>query len=76
MATNSEPEPFINGSNSMQAQPAKTAKALQVPSDRIVSIEHPCIVKNVDKGVKSLGGEAQVKNVGGLTEQAFHRLPF
>ncbi|MBE7181655.1 MAG: hypothetical protein INR71_10700 [Terriglobus roseus] len=29
----------------------------------IVAIEHPCIVKNVDKGLKSLGGPDRVEEV-------------
>ena len=48
-----------------------TAKVFHVPGDRIVSVEHPCIVKDIDKGVKSLGGEAQVKNVGRSRWQHF-----
>jgi len=40
-----------------------TAPFYSVPEERIVSIEHPCIVKNFDNGFKSLGGEAQIKQV-------------
>lgn len=32
---------------------------------RIVSIEHPAVVKNFGRGFKSLGGEAQLKHVSG-----------
>ncbi|OJD33022.1 rna polymerase iii transcription factor subunit [Diplodia corticola] len=32
------------------------SSALLVPPDAVVSIEHPCIVKNIDNGIKSLGG--------------------
>ncbi|KAK3679898.1 tau 95 subunit of transcription factor TFIIIC [Recurvomyces mirabilis] len=42
---------------------AQTAPTYTVPLQRIVSIEHPCIIKNLEKGVKSLGGEAQIKHV-------------
>ena len=34
-----------------------------VPQQRIVSIEHPCIVANLDNALKSLGGEQQLKDV-------------
>ena len=37
-----------------------------VPRRRIVSIEHPCIVKNLDNGLKSLGGEPQLKDVSAV----------
>ncbi|OQO15111.1 hypothetical protein B0A48_00493 [Cryoendolithus antarcticus] len=33
-----------------------------VPRERIVSIEHPCIVRNFDNGIESLGGEPQLKH--------------
>ncbi|KAK8208172.1 RNA polymerase III transcription factor IIIC subunit-domain-containing protein [Phyllosticta capitalensis] len=33
-----------------------SAPALAVPRDHVVSLEHPCIVKNIDNGLKSLGG--------------------
>lgn len=37
---------------------------LDVPSEHVVSLEHPCIVNNIDKGLKSIGGEHNVKHVG------------
>ncbi|GAB7360607.1 hypothetical protein MBLNU230_g0487t1 [Neophaeotheca triangularis] len=40
-----------------------TAPTFEVPSDRIVSIEHPCIIRNLDNGIKSLGGEPQIRNL-------------
>jgi len=40
-----------------------TAQSHTVPELRIVSVEHPCIVKNFDKGFKSLGGEQHLKHV-------------
>ena len=39
------------------------APTYNVPQDRLVSIEHPCIIRNLDNGIKSLGGEAQMKHV-------------
>jgi len=38
-----------------------------VPQDRIVCIEHPCIIRDVDQGVKSLGGEHHLQKVGHLS---------
>ncbi|KAK5166533.1 tau 95 subunit of transcription factor TFIIIC [Saxophila tyrrhenica] len=35
----------------------------QVPPTQIVSIEHPCIIKNFHNGFNSLGGEQQLKHV-------------
>jgi hypothetical protein len=40
-----------------------TAPFYAVPQERVISIEHPCIVRNFDNGVKSLGGEPQMKHV-------------
>ena len=34
-----------------------------VPEVQLVSIDHPCIVKNFDIGFKSLGGEQQIKHI-------------
>ena len=60
------PSTYAMDSTDSRSQP-ETAETLTVPQERIVCVEHPCIVKNIDKGVKSLGGEGQVKNVGTLT---------
>lgn len=37
---------------------------LAVSSDRVVSVEHPSIIKDIDKGLHSLGGEHHIKHVG------------
>ncbi|KAI7207016.1 hypothetical protein KC365_g16798, partial [Hortaea werneckii] len=34
-----------------------------VPQASIVSVEHPCIINNLDNALRSLGGEAQLKHV-------------
>jgi general transcription factor 3C polypeptide 5 (transcription factor C subunit 1) len=39
------------------------APKLQIPSRAVSVVEHPCIVKNVDKGVVSLGGEVKLSKV-------------
>ena len=41
----------------------ESASSYDVPEERIVSIEHPCIVKNFSNAFKSLGGEQQLKHV-------------
>ena len=52
-------------SDIMEAADSPTSRFYIVPGERVVSIEHPCIVKNFDNGVKSLGGEPQMKHVSG-----------
>ena len=42
---------------------APATSSLGVPQDRVVCIEHPCIIKNIDNGVKSLGGEHHLQKV-------------
>lgn len=39
--------------------------ALTVPVERaqLALVEHPCIVRNVERGIKSLGGEHQLEEV-------------
>ena len=40
-----------------------------VPKTKIVSVEHPYIIKNLDKGVTSLGGTANLNTVRVLFTQ-------
>lgn len=35
-----------------------------VPSKPIVSVEHPFIIKNINKGIESLGGPHKLQRVG------------
>jgi general transcription factor 3C polypeptide 5 (transcription factor C subunit 1) len=49
----------------MELADSSTAPFYIVPHERVVSIEHPCIVRNFDNGIKSLGGEPQMKHVSG-----------
>lgn len=39
------------------------ASWLSIPSRAISVVEHPCIVKNVDKGITSLGGPVKLSKV-------------
>lgn len=43
---------------------ARPAEWLDLPQNRVIAIEHPCIVNDIDKGLKSLGGENLIKTVG------------
>jgi general transcription factor 3C polypeptide 5 (transcription factor C subunit 1) len=55
------------GSHSPRASPAAAEQQitpwLPVNSQPLVVIEHPCIIKNVDKGIKSLGGAVRLGQV-------------
>ncbi|OCK79740.1 hypothetical protein K432DRAFT_426275 [Lepidopterella palustris CBS 459.81] len=42
---------------SRDASSPATSPWLHVSSQAVVSVEHPCIIKNIDKGIQSLGGE-------------------
>lgn len=46
----------------------RIAEVHGVPGPRIVALEHPGIIKNFDNGLKSLGGEAQLKHVSSVFE--------
>jgi general transcription factor 3C polypeptide 5 (transcription factor C subunit 1) len=37
---------------------------MQVPARSVAVVEHPCILKNLDKGLVSLGGPAKLSKVG------------
>jgi len=39
------------------------APLLPIPCRAISVVEHPCIVKNVDKGITSLGGPVKLSKV-------------
>lgn len=50
-------------SGDMEPAQSSTAPVYTVPQERVVSIEHPCVVRNFDNGIKSLGGEPRMKHV-------------
>ena len=55
--------------SAINGRPGDTvAPTYPVPPERVVSIEHPCIVRTFDNGVKSLGGEPQLKHVSSLSD--------
>lgn len=39
------------------------APRLQIPARAISVVEHPCIVKNIEKGIASLGGPVKLSKV-------------
>jgi general transcription factor 3C polypeptide 5 (transcription factor C subunit 1) len=38
---------------------------LSIPTRAISMVEHPCIIKNIDKGITSLGGPVKLSQVRG-----------
>lgn len=36
---------------------------LSMSADRVVTVEHPSLIKDIDKGLQSLGGEHHIKHV-------------
>lgn len=38
---------------------------LPIPTCAVSAVEHPCIIKNVDKGITSLGGSIKLSKVRG-----------
>lgn len=42
---------------------ARTAPFYAVPSRRLVSVEHPAVVRNVDKAIETLQGDSGIKIV-------------
>lgn len=44
-------------------RPRTSAPRVTIPDDELLCIEHPCIIKNVDKGLRSLGGGPAIERV-------------
>lgn len=38
-----------------------------IPSRAMVSVEHPCIVKNIDKGLRTMGEDEDIEKVSKLS---------
>jgi general transcription factor 3C polypeptide 5 (transcription factor C subunit 1) len=43
--------------------PKKAPPTFTIPPESIVCVEHPCIIKNLDKGIRSMGGEVTINKV-------------
>jgi general transcription factor 3C polypeptide 5 (transcription factor C subunit 1) len=53
------PSNLVQNSNEKPIAPFIT-----ISQDPVICVEHPCIIKNVDRGIKSLGGEYGINKVG------------
>lgn len=55
----------INGSQKA-VEHSQNAPWLQIPSRAVSVVEHPCLIKNIDKGIVSLGGPVKLSKVSRL----------
>ena len=56
--------PLLKAVPSLRAPPrADIAPWHVVPTTQVVSVEHPCVVKNVDKALQMLGGDRELAKV-------------
>jgi general transcription factor 3C polypeptide 5 (transcription factor C subunit 1) len=44
-------------------QKLRTAPIYSIPSRLLVSVEHPAVVRNVDKAIETLNGDTGIKSV-------------
>lgn len=65
IGTRDEQPPLTRLAGSLRDVPL--APVLEVPDKRVVSVEHPCIVRNLDKALKSMGGEPRMKHVRSIS---------
>lgn len=61
--TRDELPPLTRLAGSLRDVPV--AATLEIPNKRVVSVEHPCIIRNLDKALQSMGGEPRMKHVSG-----------
>lgn len=54
--------PPMNGSK-QKSNGKSIAPFLPIPQDPVICVEHPCIIKNLTRGLKSLGGEYGINKV-------------
>lgn len=47
--------------NQAVPDPSESAPWYKIPNVQVVSVEHPCVVRNVDKAVQTLGGDQAIK---------------
>ena len=50
-----------------QRQNGDTAPTFMIPSQRLGALEHPMIIKNLDKGIKTLGQNNAFQAVSSTT---------
>ena len=56
-------EPTKNREFNLSLTSSSCAPWYHIPRKSIVSVEHPFIIQNIDKGVESLGGVAKLQAV-------------
>jgi general transcription factor 3C polypeptide 5 (transcription factor C subunit 1) len=54
----------MNHHNTTADSENQLAPWLPIPSRAISVVEHPAIIKNIDKGITSLGGPVKLSKVG------------
>jgi hypothetical protein len=47
----------------MEARQQGQAPSLKFQDDKIVALEHPCIIQNLDRAILSLGGQPNIEEV-------------
>ncbi len=58
-----EVETILSGRHPVQSLSAGYARWYTVPNKHFVSIENPFIIKNVDKGIETMGGVQKLQEV-------------
>lgn len=64
METGKEVKPASSRYMPSSLSSSSPAPWYDVPRTSVVSVEHPFIIKNIDKGIVSLGGPDELKDVG------------
>lgn len=54
----------MSGRNSQAFEKGRTAPWYEIPSHELVSVEHPCIVNDIEKGIETLQGAPGISEVG------------
>lgn len=65
----SRPEPVNDRQRKITSEAKKqpysqAAPWIKVPRVPVVSVEHPFIIKNIDKGIETLGGNKSISKAG------------
>jgi hypothetical protein len=47
----------------METNSNDEAPVYQFPDTKVVALEHPCIIRNLDRGIESLGGNNRIQEV-------------
>jgi general transcription factor 3C polypeptide 5 (transcription factor C subunit 1) len=60
--------------NMMDHQGTRTAPYYSIPPRHIVSVEHPAIIKDVDKAIETLQGNAGISKVASIPQSALSKM--